>query len=165
MLCDQLGYPLEDISSFALDRQLQYRLNRPEVMTFRVPSDHRLVNELHGRPNLAIIRRTIKAFRAERLPSGAEFYNLRFVGWVWQLQDEGDSDNAWTTVTAFGPMQRIQRRMCVGPGGSATSATWTATDGGLIVHSNLASLNTGAAWATRAWIPAPAMPPRCARLT
>ena len=149
ILCDQLGNGLEDISSFALDRQFSYRLNRPEVFTFRVPSDHRLVNELapDGRPNLAIIRRTVKAFRTERRADGTEFYNLRFVGWVWQLQDEGDADNAWTTVTCFGPMQRLQRRMCVGPSGSITNAAWTATDGGLIIHSMLGQLNAGVAWA------------------
>ena len=149
LLCDQWAYPLEDISSFALDKQFGYRLNRPESLTFRVPSDHRLVNELapDGRPNLAIIRRTIKAFRQERLPAGGLTNVLRFTGWVWQLQDEGDADDAWTTVSVYGPMQRLARRICTNSSGSIAAATWTATDGGLIVHSILSQLNAGAAWA------------------
>lgn len=143
ILCDALGAPIEDLTPYTYDRKISYRLNRPSVMTFRVPSDARLVNELapDGKPNLMTIRRVIKGYRAE-VQGGQEYYNLRFIGLIWQIEDSGDLDSAWTNVVVFGAFQILSKRLCVNAAGSESAASFTNVDGGLIVSTMLTKLNS-----------------------
>lgn len=143
ILCDANGAAIEDMSPFTFDRKVSYRLNRPAVMTFRVPSDARLINDLapDGITNLHTIRRVIKGYRSEVNVAGGESYVLRFIGLIWQIEDSGDLDSAWTNVVVMGAFQVLTKRLCVNSAGSESAASFTNMDGGLIVTTMLTKLN------------------------
>lgn len=127
MLCDRYGSPIALLGAISRDRVLSYRLNQPAAYTFRVPADHPDVAELHtdGHPRLAKIRRTVKAYRQETLPDGSTEFVLRFAGLVWEVEDDGGPADAWTTVTAYSPLKRLETRLCGSP---ATGYVFERTD-------------------------------------
>lgn len=91
------GTVLEDISSFCMDKQLTRRLNRPASFTFRVPSY--MANEIQadGYPLLTTGRRQISV---ELDSTGGLFFH----GLVWMIEEEGDEDMVYSTVTCYDPM-------------------------------------------------------------
>jgi hypothetical protein len=99
-------------------------------MTFRVPSDHPAIAGLHsdGFPLVDPIRRTVKAWRSEIAADGTRTWALRFAGLVWQVEDDGDPDTAWTQVTAFDPLQSLYKRV------TTQSRAFTNVDGGTIAR-------------------------------
>lgn len=91
------GTILEDIAGFCMDKQLTRRLNRPASFTFRVPSY--MVNEIQadGYPLLTTGRRQISV---ELDSTGGLFFH----GVVWMIEEEGDEDMVYSTVTCYDPM-------------------------------------------------------------
>ena len=108
ILGDLLGRPIANYTALAKDVEMGFRLLRPDAVQFRVPSDHEHVAGAHtdGDPYLSAMSRTLRAYREN--PDGS--YTIKFAGVVWKLLDVGDRDTAWTTVTAFSPMQRLSKR-------------------------------------------------------
>jgi hypothetical protein len=107
-LCDGAGQRLEQITAIATNRQLGFTLNRPEELSFEVPSDDEriVVDHTDGYPMLHPLVRTVKGYRKE-----ASGYVLRYAGHVWQLEDSGDAGSAMTRVTCFGALQWLNRRL------------------------------------------------------
>jgi hypothetical protein len=107
-LCDLNGNAISSLTPIAKDIKIRVRRNRPSSISARVPSNADAVARLwdDGFPCLSKMRRTLKGYRNE---NGRSMIRLNQI--VWQTQDEGDEDNAWTSFTAFSPMQRLNRRL------------------------------------------------------
>jgi hypothetical protein len=112
ILGDQAGRPIANLTTISKDRSLAYRLLRPASATLKVPSDHELVATAHtdGFPLVDAMRRTLRAYRRERQTDGSYLWTCRFAGAVWQVEDVADGDTAWTTISAFDPLQRLAHR-------------------------------------------------------
>lgn len=113
ILGDLLGVPLASYSTIARDVGGVDRILRPSSLRMRVPSDHPDVSRTHtdGDPILRRMSRTIRAYEpVGRDAFGRHRWAIRFAGIVYQVQDVGDGDTAWSTFTAFGPMQRLSAR-------------------------------------------------------
>lgn len=137
ILGDLLGRPIANLTPIAKDVGLGFRLLRPDALTLRVPSDHADVGGLHtdGHPKVDSLRRTLRAYRRERQSDGSYEWTIRFAGVVWNLQDVGDEASAWTTISAYSPMQRLSARYTgldtadrVGDGGALAKALVDATN-------------------------------------
>lgn len=114
VLCDLLGRPISLLSSVASQKQLSYPLNRPARLSFTVPSDHQIVNEIYdvdgwNEPALTVGCRTIKGWRRTSGQEGS--WTLRYNGIVWNLQDSGDGTSTRTSVDVYDPMQILRKRM------------------------------------------------------
>jgi hypothetical protein len=107
-LCDRYGFVIETLDPYVMDRQLVFNLNRPCSAYGKVAANSPVVNTLHGDgvPYLSAGDRTLKCWRFEN-----DNWTLRFAGIVWQLEDAGDEDSAYTTFTAFDPFQFLFKRM------------------------------------------------------
>lgn len=139
ILGDLLGVPIASYSSIAKDVAGVERLIRPNSLRMRVPSDHADVAGTHsdGDPKLRTMSRTLRAY--EPLGPdvmGHEQWAIRFAGIVWQIQDVGDGDSAWTTFTAFSPMQRLARRF------TGVDAADRVDEGGAILRDLIDETNT-----------------------
>ena len=90
------GTVLEDISSIAMDKQLRRRLNRISQFTCRVPSY--LVNEIQadGKPLVC------SGFR--QISVTLDSTGLFFHGIIWDVEDDGDEDMCYSTITCYDPM-------------------------------------------------------------
>lgn len=126
-LCDWNGTKISHITSLGRNRQLQFRMNRPAMFTFEVPSDDARVSGTHtdGKPLLWAEPgwRVIKAYRHEVLEDGSATRVLRFAGYVWNVGDAGEPGSAWTQVTAFDPLQVLAARHTNEPGTAAVKFT------------------------------------------
>jgi hypothetical protein len=107
-LCDLQGRPLTSLTSIATQKSLNFKMNRPAQLSFRVPSDHPSVATIHedGLPYIHPLARTVKLYRHE----ADERFHLRYTGYLWQVQDQGDTDTAWTSVTCYDAMMRLNKR-------------------------------------------------------
>jgi hypothetical protein len=135
-LCDLSGFPISNLTPIATSRKLKVRMNRPSSLELVLPSWDAAVNSMHtdALPFVEPLARTIKAFRQETPPGGGTPTNvIRFAGIVWQVADEGDANGvAHTTLSAFAPMKRLERRRVYdgsGPSASDKLVVFTATDG------------------------------------
>jgi hypothetical protein len=92
------GTLLEDIASIALDKRLTRRLNRPASFSCRVPSY--LVNEIQadGRPLICSGYRQICVILDATDPDPF------FHGILWNVEDDGDEDMCYSSITAWDPM-------------------------------------------------------------
>lgn len=106
------------ITNVADTVQLEYQLNRPTVLTFNVPSEHKLVNIVHddGDPYLAVGNRLVKGYRkvstsSDELPAATTNWTLKFVGRIWHIEDAGDSDTVNTAVTVVDPLHDCVSRL------------------------------------------------------
>ena len=111
-LCDRLGNPISNITKSARDRSFQVRLNGLTTVTMRLISDDPAVNGIHtdGYPVLDSGRRTIKAYRLQEQNDGSMSRTLRFFGPIWEIQDTGQADNAFTAIVAYDPMVYLGSR-------------------------------------------------------
>lgn len=102
-LCDLNGNAISNITRSARDRTFQFRINSLTGLTIRLISDDSAINGTHsdGFPILDSGRRTIKAFRRELQPDNSYARVLKFFGPIWQIQDAGQQDNAFTAVLAY----------------------------------------------------------------
>jgi hypothetical protein len=135
LLCDIQGNPLSNLSTLASDRTLIETLNQPTTFSFTVDPDHPKVQTLHtdGAPYLDYIRRTIKAYRYEQLPTGTWAYKLRFAGYVWPIQDTGDENGQSSQVTAIDPLIMLGKRFARDAAGSFLKVAFATIDGGQIL--------------------------------
>lgn len=90
------GTLLGDVASIASNKRLKRRLNRPSECHFRVPSY--LVSDVQsdGRPLICAGYRQVEVTLDET--------GLFFHGIIWTVQDDGDEDMVYTSVTAYDPM-------------------------------------------------------------
>lgn len=54
--------------------------------------------------------RIIKGFRREQQLDGSYKFVIRFAGYVWQIQDVGDTEKPMSSVTCMDAMQRLNSR-------------------------------------------------------
>lgn len=135
VLCDINGAAISNVTSIATGKTFSYKLNRPASASFTVPANHPLVANNHsdGYPILDPARRVLKAYRKEQQSDSSYKYVIRFSGYIWQLQDNGDENDATTQVTAYDPMQRLSKRIVRDAAGSKSSPViFTSLDGGQI---------------------------------
>lgn len=90
------GTVLADITGIAMQKQIVRRLNRPARCTFRVPSYMVSDIQTDGYPLLCTGRRQISVT--------LDATGLFFHGIIWNIQDDGDEDMVYSTVTAWDPM-------------------------------------------------------------
>ncbi len=113
VLCDLDGNPISMLSSIALNKRMEFPLNRPSQFSFTVASDSQLVNTPYtddgfGEPYLTVGCRTVRAYR--KLSTESSWTGV--ANWlVWSLQDQGDGDSCRTSVTCFDPLQRLVKRL------------------------------------------------------
>lgn len=93
------GTLLGDIAGITYDKSIRRRLNRPSMVSFRVPSDHDLVWTIHtdGLPYLCAGYRQLMVTLDASAPD--PFFN----GVIFSLEDEGGEDISYTRVTALDP--------------------------------------------------------------
>lgn len=123
VLCTLDGVPISMLDGIASNIEVEYRLNRPAMLSFQVPSEDPLVSILHtdGFPYLACGVRVVKAFR--KVSSG-EFetpgnWQIQYVGRVWQIGDSGDGDTSRSSVTCFDPLKMLEHRLVRDENGAA----------------------------------------------
>jgi hypothetical protein len=111
VLCTNFGEPISMLDGIARDVTAQFTMNRAGMVTFNVPSDHPLVNEVFsdGLPYLVAGHRAVKAYR--KVGEGAGGWDLKFAGRVWSLEDQGDGDSVRTQVTCFDPLKILEKRV------------------------------------------------------
>ena len=120
---DRYGNVIGNISPIAFGKELTCKLNRPAQFTFNVPSGDARVSAMHddGYPTISE-GRSIWAYRNELQQDGSTQWVIRFAGSIWQIEDVGDPEQAWTSVTCFDPLQVLNRRLARG--------MFQATEGG-----------------------------------
>ena len=112
VLCTNMGVPISLIDGVAADMELEFRLNRPGMATFSVPSEDPRVNLVFGsdnRPYLCVRYRALKAYRKVGEDPGG--WSLKFAGRVWSLEDHGDGDTVRTMVTCYDPLKILEKRV------------------------------------------------------
>ncbi|HWE83051.1 MAG TPA: hypothetical protein VG265_15470 [Gaiellaceae bacterium] len=139
VLCDLDGAPISLLTNISHLLSGPFRANRPQSLTFQVPSDDPMVNLAHTDtyvdpasgsvvqfPYLSEGNRTVKVYRRDAAAvagtpgTGASPYGstppwtIFYIWRVWQLDDEGDEDTATTTVTCFDNWQVLNHRACLG---------------------------------------------------
>lgn len=123
VICELDGTPISIVTSLANDVLLQYRLNRPAMLSFSVPSDDPLVNILHtdDYPYVSCGNRVVKGFR--KVPPGEVNspggWQIEYVGRIWQIGDQGDGDTTRTSVTCYDPLKVLEKRLVRNSAGSA----------------------------------------------
>jgi hypothetical protein len=136
VLCDLTGAAISQIGVVATGKQLRYRLNRPAELSFTVPADDARINTVHsdGDPYLWPMSRVVKGYRLE----GTSTWTLRYVGLVYQMQVEADSDKATIAVTCFDMQQTLYHRLArrtsssQATAGDLNTVTYSAIAGNLI---------------------------------
>jgi hypothetical protein len=101
------------ITNLVQDLKITEALSSPTMMSFGLDPDNRRIRGLHtdGRPYLEYIRRTVKYFRWERVAAEArERFVHRYTGYVWPINDDGDDDTQFSTVTCFDPLHIMSFR-------------------------------------------------------
>lgn len=136
LIGDSTGRPISWLTLAARNRTLSYRLGLPARAAFEVPSSDPNVATLHsdGLPMLEPQVRTLQAWRREQADDGTPIWRLRFSGWVWQIEDAGDADNAVTRVTAFDPLQVLLSRYTGSALAGDPATAFANVDGGSIVR-------------------------------
>lgn len=123
---------LSFLDKLASERTATYTLNQPAIATGKVPSDNPEINipwpAADSDPFLAEGSRVLWGFRREGLAE--PFWTIRYAGMILQLEDDAQSDNAYTTYTAWDPWQYLfSRPVCnldgslPGPNGISFTAT------------------------------------------
>lgn len=122
---DLSGAPIANYSALAKDVVVAARLLRPSSVRLRVPADHPDVAGLHedGKPKLSKMCRTLRIYE----PNGDGTWTIRFAGTAYSVQDVGEGDTAWSTLTAFSPMQKLASRF------TPVDAADRSKEGGLIL--------------------------------
>lgn len=129
---DRFGNTLTNVSPIAVGRQYVGALNRPAMFTFKVPASDTRVAGLHtdGLPFVGE-GRSVRAYRREAQQDGSTAWVVRFTGYMWQVTDEGNDADQWTTCVCFDPLQLLNRRVAramvwVIPGGEpAGKFSWS----------------------------------------
>lgn len=107
-----MGQAITLITGTADDIRFQFRLNRPDMLTFTLPSEDPLTNltvDDDGLPYVACGVRMVKAFRKTGTEPGG--WVLRFVGRVWTVEDDGDGSTVRTNVTCYSPLHLLGKRL------------------------------------------------------
>jgi hypothetical protein len=149
-VCDKAGVPILNISTLAEEKVYTEVLNQPKSFTLSVDPSHPKIRELHGDgdPKLASVRRVLKAFRREWTDIGGGVFEWRyiprFVGWIWPVQDHGDSDTQLTTITAFDPLHIMAYRLARRSTGEFTKVEFNAVNIGTILRDIVDRTNTAA---------------------
>ena len=107
------------LDRLASDRTVEFTLNAPAIVTGKLPSDNPEVNiafDADDEPFVSYSNRLLYMFRREGTPT---CWVCRFGGVVMQLQDQGASDNASTTYTAFDPWQVLYHRPVITADGNS----------------------------------------------
>lgn len=147
ILCDINGNQLSDLSGIAYNRRYTEQLNAPSSFSFELdPSDPK-ASTVHtdGAPYLEYIRRTVKAYRREEQADGSHAWVLRFNGFVWPVQDNGDDEgNTLTAVTCYDPLIMFGKRLCRSAAGSFVKVTFAAVDPVQILKQLVSNTNTNA---------------------
>lgn len=130
VVCDNNGVAIADVSAVAWRKTLTYRLDRSWFASFRIPGDEPLRKILHtdGFPYVKAGRRVLKSYRLE---SGR--WVLRFAGRILQVEDEGDENETWTSVTAYDPWTMLYRRVIRNAAGSRNTDVVFAAQAGNVL--------------------------------
>lgn len=110
------------LDRLAIDGRVDYDLNTPSQLSFRVPSASPEVNILHDDdfPFVAEGVRLCYSFRRDGSGQGGSApWGVRHAGHVLLIEDEGDPDTAMSQVTVFDPWQYLYARPCVDDDGCA----------------------------------------------
>lgn len=122
---------LSFLDTLASNRQATYVLNQPAVASMVVPSENPEINipwpDSDSDPFLTEGTRVLWGLRRENT---TDPWIIRFAGLILQLEDNAESDNAYTTLTAWDPWQYLlSRPVCQddgslpGPNGLSFTAT------------------------------------------
>lgn len=133
VVTDLLGATITLVTGTADDIALQFRLNRPDMLTFSLPSEDPLTNIVHtdGYPYMACGVRMVKAFRKVGTDPGN--WVIRFVGRVWTLEDSGDGSRVRTNVTCYSPLHLLGKRLVRESDGTVyKQVKWWDTPGAVI---------------------------------
>jgi hypothetical protein len=136
VLGDRKSYSeIADITSISFEKKGTYRLNRPAVWSFRVPTDQTEINEIYGdgRPNLCK-GRTIRVYRTDTNGN----ISIVFNGLVVSVSYSGDRNDASALVSAADPSYWWQRRWVTEADGNLGNPNFgTALSGGEILQLTL----------------------------
>lgn len=104
-VCARTGVRLSALGTRAKDRKLQFRVNKPDVFSFTIPSDSvECVQDVgDGYPLISKQRRVVKGYRRE---NGT--WTIRFAGIIWQVEDTGEEE-AFSSVTVYSPYVMLQK--------------------------------------------------------
>ena len=122
---------LSFLDTLASNRQATYILNQPALASMVVPSDNPEINipwpSADDDPFLTEGTRVLWGLRRE---ATTDPWIIRFAGLILQLEDNAETDNAYTTLTAWDPWQYLlSRPVCQddgtlpGPNGLSFTAT------------------------------------------
>lgn len=128
-----------DIFAVAKNKKLKIRLERPAQLTFDVPSDAPGVIDETGH---ALLSEGMVVVLARR---GGDF-SRRFTGKVWQVEDNGNADQAMSTIVCYDPLMALSKRLVRDSANNvATSVTFPADLARTTISSILTRTTNGAA--------------------
>lgn len=105
LLCDKAtDTQIADLTGSCTSKKLSARAGRPWSITVEIPGIDQLIRStsFDGHPNLMAGTRTLKWMQ--------DGTDLRCHATVWQPAPQGNKDTQSITVTAFDPIQMLQRR-------------------------------------------------------
>jgi hypothetical protein len=136
------------LDKLATDAEIVYPLDHPAHATLHVPSDNPEVNILHDEddpdePFVAEGRRNLYGFRREGPTEDTDKkWRIRFSGRILEVEDDGLTEDATTSITAYDPWQLLFKRpirLANGNFPSPRGFTYTDTRGSTIALELLAN--------------------------
>jgi hypothetical protein len=130
---------LSFLDRLAASRTATYTLNQAAVATGVVPSDNPEINipwpDPDSDPFLTEGSRVLLGFRREGTLLAPPVWQIRFAGIIMQLEDAAQSDNAYSTYTAYDPWQYLFSRPVCNADSSlpgVNGISFSATDANVI---------------------------------
>lgn len=102
-----------------------WNLNRPSSLNFEIPADCLQVYGVasDGHPKIDPLRRTVGLYQEEKNADGDIEAKLRWVGYIWTVQEIVDGEVPRLQVQCYDPWMRLSKRFVLNEDGIATKQT------------------------------------------
>jgi hypothetical protein len=152
-LCSRSGVRIAGLSRAATNKKVGIRRNRPDSITFDIPSDDPQLSQMmdDGFPMLEKQLSVVKGYRLEdengypaTVLTGT--WVLRVACIVWQIEDNGDENGvAMSSVSAFSPLILLDKMPTIGVApGTRFPLVFDSIDAGEVFAALVNAANTDA---------------------
>jgi len=127
----------DDNLSIWTERDYEFHLGMPRMITGKVPAAHENIGDLHTDdfPKLCKLRRSLKVWREERNGDGSYDWDIIFAGQIRAVEAAGDIDGVgYVSFVAYDPMVKLSDVYVRDAADDPTApVSWTGTNAEVII--------------------------------